>query len=159
MARALMSDSPGPVLLLDTSSLFFRAHHALPPMNTRSGEPTSASYGLSLLLLKLFREERPIGLAWAKDGPERTFRHVAFSAYKAQRPPIPDTLRRQLERLDELIAASGGPSFVAPGFEADDVLATLAREIRREHAAQRVRVVTGDRTPRSLAWARRRRAH
>lgn len=132
----------GPVLLLDTNSLFFRAFHALPPMNTKAGEPTSAIYGLSSLLLKLIREERPKGIAWAKDAP-RTFRHEAFDAYKAGRPPVPDALRSQFGRLGDLLSASGAPVFEAIGFEADDVLATLAREVAQ--SGERVRIVTGDR--------------
>jgi DNA polymerase-1 len=132
-----------PVLLLDTSSLFFRAYHALPPMTTRAGEPTSAIYGLSSLLLKLLREERPAGLVWAKDAKGKTFRHSSFPDYKAHRPPVPEGLRAQFARLDQLLTASGAPVFEAPGFEADDVLATLARELRDE--GQRVRLVTGDR--------------
>lgn len=135
-------DGDGPVLLLDTNALFFRAFHALPPMNTTRGEPTSAIYGMSALLLKLFREERPIGIAWAKDAP-RTFRHDAFDGYKAGRSRMPDALRAQLGRLSELLAATGAPEFEAAGFEADDVLATLAREVST--SGNRVRIVTGDR--------------
>jgi DNA polymerase-1 len=131
------------VLLLDTSSIFFRAFHALPPMNTRAGEPTSAMYGMSTLLLKLLREEKPPGIAFALDAPVATFRHEAYEAYKAQRPPLPDTLRPQFARLDELLEALAVPTFRAPGYEADDVLATLAREIRVDGSS--VRVVSGDR--------------
>ena len=130
-------------LLLDTSSLFFRAHHALPPMNTRAGEPTSALYGFSTLLLKLLRELRPDGLAFARDLPARTFRHAQYDAYKAGRPPMPDALRSQWRRLDELVAAFGVPSHSATGFEADDVLATLARRLAA--IGQDVTLVSGDR--------------
>lgn len=135
-------DTEGPVLLLDTNALFFRAFHALPPMNTKRGEPTSAIYGVSALLLKLWREERPKGIAWAKDAPT-TFRHEAFDGYKAGRPRMPDALRSQLGRLSALLAATGAPEFEAAGFEADDVLATLAREV--SESGIRVRIVTGDR--------------
>jgi len=111
-------------------------------MNTKAGEPTSAIYGVSTLLLKLLREERPHGVAWAKDSP-RTFRHEAFDGYKAGRARMPDELRSQLGRLSELLAASGAPAFEAAGFEADDVLATLASEV--SDAGTRVRIVSGDR--------------
>jgi DNA polymerase-1 len=131
------------VLLLDTFSVFFRAFYALPPMTTASGQPTSALYGLSVMLLKLLREERPLGLAFALDGPEPTFRHVQEPEYKAQRAALADPLRQQLHVLPRLLSAFGVPCFIAPGFEADDILATLAVELAA--AGQPVRIVTGDR--------------
>ncbi|HEX4339744.1 MAG TPA: 5'-3' exonuclease H3TH domain-containing protein [Polyangiaceae bacterium] len=130
-------------LLIDTSSVVFRAHHALPPMNTRAGVPTAALYGTSVLLLKLLREERPKALAFALDAPKATFRHERLESYKGTRQPLPDPLRPQLARLPDLLAAFGAPSHQAPGFEADDVLATLAR--RLSEVGEAVRIVTGDR--------------
>src|SRR5262249_5207127 len=124
-------------------SVFFRAYHALPPMQTRSGVPTGALYGTSSLLLKLLREERPSALALALDSPVPTFRHVAFEAYKATRKPLPDALRAPLARLPTLLDALGVPAHCAPGFEADDVLATLAGSLRG--SGEGVRIVTGDR--------------
>jgi len=132
-----------PVLLIDTNSLFFRAFHALPPMNTREGIPTSAVYGFSVLLLKLLREEAPLGIAFARDAPARTFRHIEYQGYKAQRPSVPTPLGEQFVWLDRLLGALALPSYAVPGFEADDVLATLAREIHTEDRP--VRIVTGDR--------------
>ncbi len=130
-------------LLLDTSSLFFRAHHALPPMNTSTGEHTSALYGFSTLLLKLLREEKPSGVAFARDLPKPTFRHERYDAYKAGRSPVPDAMRTQWRRLDELLAAFAFPTHASPGFEADDVLATLARHLNE--AGTDVTIVSGDR--------------
>lgn len=129
------------VLLLDTHSLFFRAFYALPPMTTLAGQPTSALYGLSVVLLKLLREERPLGIAFALDGPKPTFRHEQSPSYKAQRTALADPLREQLAVLPRLLEATGAPCIAAPSFEADDVLATLAREL----APAPVRIVTGDR--------------
>jgi DNA polymerase-1 len=129
--------------LLDTYSLLFRAHHALPAMNTKSGEPTSALYGLNVLLLKLLREQAPEGLAFALDAPARTFRKERFDGYKAQRERAPSALITQLGRLEQLIEALGVPAFCVPGFEADDLLATLARELREQ--GREVVVVSGDR--------------
>jgi DNA polymerase-1 len=130
-------------LLIDTSSVLFRAHHALPPMTTRAGVPTAALYGTSSLLVKLLREERPKAMAFALDAPRATFRHERFDAYKATRKPLPDPLRAQLVRLPELLDAFGVPAHRAPGFEADDVLATLARTVAAR--GDLVRIVTGDR--------------
>src|SRR4051812_47967673 len=138
-----------PALLLDTYSLFFRAFHALPLMSTRSGEPTSALYGLSSLLLKLLREQRGAALAFALDAPQATFRHDRFDEYKAGRAPTPSLLALQFDRLEELLAAFGVPVFRAPGFEADDVLATLAKEARMLTVP--ALVVSGDRDLLQLA--------
>jgi DNA polymerase-1 len=138
-----------PALLLDTYSLFFRAYHALPPMSTRAGEPTSALYGLSSLLLKLLREQRGAPLAFALDAPQATFRHDSFDAYKAGRPATPSPLAAQFGRLRELLDALGVPTFRCPGFEADDVLATLAKLARS--SAQPALVVSGDRDLLQLA--------
>ncbi|HVT09642.1 MAG TPA: 5'-3' exonuclease H3TH domain-containing protein [Polyangia bacterium] len=129
-------------LLLDTHALLFRAFFALPPMSTRAGAPTSALYGLAVMLLKLLRDQRPCELAFALDAGQPTFRHLQSAAYKAHRPPVPDDLRRQLDALPRLLDAVGAPTFVAPGFEADDVLATLARELASSKVE--VCVVTAD---------------
>lgn len=127
-------------LLVDTNSLFFRAHYALPPMSTARGEHTSAIYGVAALLLKLLRELRPTGLAFARDLPTPTFRHEVYGAYKSGRPPMPSALQTQWGRLDQLIAAFDVPSYGVRGFEADDVLATLARRIPDD-----VVIASGDR--------------
>jgi DNA polymerase-1 len=131
------------VLLLDTFGLFYRSFHALPRMNTSSGQPTHAVYGLCTLLLKLAREHRPDALSFALDAPGPTFRHRVYAAYKAGRPALPDALRAQLGLLDQLIAATGVPAFRVPGFEADDILATLTRLLVAE--GHDVLIATGDR--------------
>jgi DNA polymerase-1 len=132
-----------PVLALDTLSLFFRAQHALPPMNTSTGEPTRALYGFCSLLLKLFREQKPAGLVFALDAPQPTFRHEREASYKATRDAPPSEIWQQWPRLEQLIQCLGVPAFRVPGFEADDVLATLARRLREND--QPVLVVSGDR--------------
>lgn len=134
---------PPPVLLFDTYSLVFRAHHALPPMNTSTGEPTSALYGFSAVVLKVLKEQRPRAFAFALDAPRRTFRHEAFAAYKGSREAAPSVLVEQLRRLPWLLEAFGAPVMCVPGFEADDVLATLATRLCARD--ERVLVVTGDR--------------
>ena len=136
-------------LLVDTYSLFFRAYHALPAMNTKSGEPTSALYGFSAALLKELREQAPVQLAFAVDAPKQTFRQARYPSYKAQRQSVPDELRAQIERLSELLAAFQCPVFSVPGFEADDVLATLAAKLRAQ--AEPTLVMSGDRDLLQLA--------
>jgi DNA polymerase-1 len=132
-----------PVLALDTMSLFFRAQHALPPMNTTTGEPTRALYGFSALLLKLLREEKPVGLVLALDAPQPTFRHQQDASYKGTRDAPPSELRQQWPRLEQLIECLGVPAFRVPGYEADDILATLARSMREKN--QPALIVSGDR--------------
>lgn len=140
---------PAPVLLLDTYSLLFRAFHALPAMCTSTGVPTGALYGTSVLLLKLLREQAPAGVAFALDAPDETFRRALYPGYKAGRPSTPRELAVQLAELPALIHALGAPAFTVPGFEADDILATLARELCA--SSQPVCIVSGDRDLLQLA--------
>lgn len=130
-------------LLLDSYSLFFRAYHALPEMTTQAGLPTNALYGFSSLLLKLLREIEPAGVALARDLPKKTFRHEEYGDYKAGRAPLAPSLVTQLELFGELATATGFPAFSAEGFEADDVLATLATRLAGQ--GSKVLVVSGDR--------------
>lgn len=132
-----------PALLLDTFSLFFRAFFALPPMSTTRGEATGALYGFSTLVLKLLREHPGAELCFALDTGRPTFRHREFQPYKAQRAPTPTPLVEQLRRLDGLLEAFGGITLGSPGFEADDVLATVAAGLRQEERP--TWVVSGDR--------------
>lgn len=127
-----------PILILDGYSLLFRAFYALPPMNTKAGVPTGALYGVSVLLLKLLREERPAGMVITVDAPAQTVRRAEYPAYKAGRVAAPDPLRSQIQRFPELGAALGVPIHSVPGWEADDVIATLTRRVRP------TLVVTGD---------------
>ncbi len=136
-------------LLLDSYSLFFRAFHALPEMTTQAGLPTNALYGFSSLLLKLLREVDPAGVALARDLPKRTFRHEQYAEYKAGRAPLAPSLVTQLELFGELATATGFPMFSAEGFEADDVLATLAARLAAQ--GSQVLVVSGDRDLLQLA--------
>ncbi|HWA72051.1 MAG TPA: 5'-3' exonuclease H3TH domain-containing protein [Polyangiaceae bacterium] len=136
-------------LLLDVYSLFFRAFHALPPMSTRAGEPTSALYGLFSVVLKLLREQPGAALAFALDAPQATFRHQEFAEYKAGRAATPADLSAQFERLSQLLDALAVPVHRCPGFEADDVLSTLAKRARDR--AEPALVVSGDRDLLQLA--------
>jgi len=132
------------VFLLDGSSLAFRAFFALPEsIATRDGFPTNALYGLSQMLLKLIVDYRPAALAVAWDAREKTFRHEEFEAYKAHRPEMPDLLSQQWEHFPVLVEAFGASNLVMPGYEADDILGTLAAEARRGELG--AVVVTGDR--------------
>jgi DNA polymerase-1 len=144
-------DVASPILVLDAFSLLYRAFFALPPLTTRAGEPTAGLYGLAVLLIKLLRERRPAGVVVARDLPGKTFRHERLPSYKETRVAPPSALGRQVARLGELVQAFGFPTFGVPGFEADDVLATLARELAE--AGEAPMVVSGDRDALQLARA------
>jgi DNA polymerase-1 len=141
MADPLLYDR---LFLLDGSSLAFRAFFALPEsIATQAGAPTNALFGLSQMLLKLITEYRPSYLVCAWDARGPTFRDELYDQYKAQRPSMPETLAAQWDLLPELMEAFGVVNLVKPGYEADDILGTLAEEARRQGV--RSVVVTGDR--------------
>ena len=117
---------PKSLLLVDGSSYLYRAYHALPPLTTSQGEPTGAIYGVLNMLHKLIRDEQPELIAVVMDAPGKTFRDELYAEYKANRPPMPDDLRRQVEPLLEAIEALGLPLIRIGGVEADDVIGTLA---------------------------------
>jgi DNA polymerase-1 len=114
------------LVLVDGSSYLYRAFHALPPLATARGEPTGAVLGVLNMLLKLLKEESPQFIAVVFDASGKTFRDQLFEQYKAQRSPMPDDLRSQVQPLLECVQALGLPLLRVPGVEADDVIGTLA---------------------------------
>ena len=133
------------LLLVDGYSLLHRAFFALPMLTTSAGEPTNAVYGFATMLVRLLEEERPDFVAVAQDMAGPTFRHRQFEAYKAQRPAMPDPLRPQLVRYEQLVRALRIPIYGAEGYEADDVIGTLARQAVESQPDLSVIIVTGDR--------------
>ena len=132
------------LLLIDANSVIHRSFHALPPFTAPDGSPTGAIYGVASILLKLWREDRPDYAAALFDRPEPTFRDKKYAEYKAQRPPAPDILILQIIEMHNLFRAFGITTFEKPGFEADDLIATLATRFKNEKDLQVV-VLTGDR--------------
>ena len=116
------------LVLVDGSSYLYRAFHALPPLTNSRGEPTGAVLGVLNMLQKLCKEESPDLMAVVFDAPGRTFRDDLFDAYKAQRAPMPDDLRSQLQPLLDCVEAMGLPLLRVEGVEADDVIGTLAKQ-------------------------------
>lgn len=133
---------PGKLVLLDTNGLIYRAFFALPYLTTSTGRPTNAVYGFTAMLLKVLEEEQPDYIAAALDRPEPTFRHQEFTEYKAHREAMPDDLRPQIGLSRQVLDALGIPALEAPGFEADDVIATVARAA--EAQGHEVVIVSGD---------------
>jgi len=131
-------------MIIDGNSLTYRAFFALPAdMATASGQVTNAVFGFTSMLINLLRDHRPDGIAVAFDRPEPTFRHEAVSTYKANRAETPDLLRQQIGLVREVIETLGIPILELAGFEADDILATLATTAAAD--GRDVLVVTGDR--------------
>jgi DNA polymerase I len=133
------------LMLLDGNSLAFRAFYALPAENfkTQGGLTTNAVYGFTAMLINLLRDEAPTHVAAAFDVSRQTFRSDKYPDYKANRSSTPDEFRGQIEITKEVLVALGITVLAEPGFEADDVIATLATQA--EKAGFRVLVVTGDR--------------
>ncbi|MEW8561210.1 MAG: 5'-3' exonuclease H3TH domain-containing protein, partial [Candidatus Thiodiazotropha sp.] len=126
-----MSKSP-PFILIDGSSYLFRAYHALPELSNSRGEPTGAIVGVVNMLRRLISDFDPDYMAVVFDAPGGSFRNEIYADYKANRPPMPDDLRIQIEPLHEIVRALGLPMLVIPGVEADDVIGTLARQATEE---------------------------
>jgi DNA polymerase-1 len=122
-----MNDTP-PLILVDGSSYLFRAFHALPPLTNSKGEPTGATVGVVNMLRKLITDYRPTHMAVVFDAPGKTFRDDLYPEYKANRPPMPDDLRVQIESTLDIIRAMGLPLLIVDDVEADDVIGTLARQ-------------------------------
>jgi len=119
-----MSDKP--FIIVDGSSYLFRAYHALPAFSSSKGEPTGAIYGVLNMLYSLIDEYEPKNVAIVFDAPGKTFRDDLYSEYKANRPPMPEDLRPQIEPLVQAVEAIGLPVLRIKGVEADDVIGTLA---------------------------------
>jgi DNA polymerase-1 len=133
------------LLLLDGHSLAYRAFYALPAENfrTQTGQTTNAVYGFTSMLINLLRDEQPTHLAVAFDVSRQTFRSEAYAEYKANRSSTPDEFRGQVDLIREVLTALHVPFLAVPGYEADDVIATLTAQARV--AGYRVAICTGDR--------------
>ena len=133
------------LLLLDGHSLAYRAWFALPVENfaTTTGQPTNAVYGFTAMLINVLRDEKPTRVAVAFDRSEPTFRHEKYVEYKAGRTKAPDEFRSQISLIFEVLDALGIRHLSVAGFEADDIIATLAT--RAEQQGDEVLIVTGDR--------------
>ena len=137
-----MSESRRCLVLVDGSSYLYRAFHAMPSLTNSKGQPTGAAYGMTNMLKRLEAEVRPELAAVVFDAKGKTFRDDLYPEYKANRAPMPDELRSQLESIHALVRALGFPVLVVGGVEADDVIGTLAEQAGA--AGLDVLVCTGD---------------
>ncbi len=137
-----MSAARPTLYLVDSMSNIHRAYHAIQRLSTSAGRPTNAVYGFVTMLRKMVREHSPDLLAAAWDGPQRTQRHEAYAEYKANRQAMADDLAVQLPEIREALAAYRIPIIELPGFEADDVIGSLAKKAESE--GYDVVIVTAD---------------
>ena len=114
------------LVLIDGNAILHRAFHALPPLTTKSGEPINAVYGLVSMLLRVIQDLKPTHIAVAFDEKEKTFRHKALPTYQAQRPPMANELSSQFDKAKSFLSACHIPIYSRPGYEADDVIGTIA---------------------------------
>jgi DNA polymerase I len=129
------------LVLIDGSSYLYRAFHALPPLTNAHGEPTGALFGV-VNMLRSTLKSRPDYLAFVADAPGATFRDALYDQYKANRPPMPDDLRTQVQPMLAIVGALGFPILCVPGVEADDVIGTLA--VQAQALGIEVLISTGD---------------
>ncbi len=130
------------LVLIDGSSYLYRAYHALPKLSNSAGEPTGALHGVLNMINKFVREEPAKQIAVVFDAPGKTFRDDMYAEYKANRPPMPDDLREQVQPLIDAVKAMGLPLLQIEGVEADDVIGTLCRQGMDKR--RNVLVSTGD---------------
>jgi DNA polymerase-1 len=144
-APATPSSTGRRLLLLDGHSLAYRAFFALPAENFRTGtgQTTNAVYGFTSMLINLLRDEQPTHLAVCFDVSRATFRSERYTEYKANRSATPDDFRGQVDLIKEVLRALGIPDFGVEGFEADDLIATLATQAEAD--GFQVLITTGDR--------------
>jgi len=136
------------LILIDGNAILHRAFHALPPLTTKRGVPINAVYGLVSMLLRVIQDLKPTHIAVCFDEKEPTFRHKEFAGYQAQRPPMVDELSSQFEKAKRVLGVMRVPIYSKPGYEADDIIGTLAKlatEISKLKNVNEVVIVTGDR--------------
>jgi len=131
------------LVLIDSNALIHRSFHALPPLTSPSGEIVNAVYGFTAVLLKMLKELKPDYVAAAFDLPEPTFRHKEYKEYKATRKKAPEELYLQIPKVKEVLAAFGIPVYEKAGFEADDIIGTIAFAAEKKADIKTV-IVTGD---------------
>lgn len=136
--------SSNSLVLVDGHAIVYRAYHAFPPLTTPDGELVNAVYGFSRIVLKFLKDLKPTHIAVAFDMPKPTFRHTQFAGYKAQRKETPTELIAQLGRVREVVDALGIPTFGVEGYEADDVIGTIAWRLASSAHGPKVVIATGD---------------
>jgi DNA polymerase I len=131
-------------MLIDGNALIHRGFHAIPFLTNKTGEPTNAVYGFTMILLRAIKDLKPTHIACSFDLAGPTFRHEKYAEYKGTRVKAAQELYDQIPRVKEVVRALNIPVFEIEGFEADDVLGTLSNHICTEYKNAEVMIVTGD---------------
>ena len=141
-----MSEETKRLVIIDSNSVIHRAYHALPPLTTKKGELVNAIYGFLLVFLKIIKEFQPDFIAAAFDFPAPTFRHKKYKDYKAKRPPAPAELYLQIPKVKEVLKAFGVSIFEKEGFEADDIIGTIATLAPKKQVLPKIEtiILSGD---------------
>jgi len=116
------------LVLIDAFAILHRAFHAIPPLTNKMGEPTNAVYGFVSMILRVITDLRPDSLAVCFDVKVPTFRHKEYKEYQSQRPPMADELSSQIQKAKDFLQAANIPIYLKPGYEADDLLGTIAKK-------------------------------
>jgi len=142
MFTMTQTQTAAPLVLVDGSSYLYRAYHALPPLTNSKGQPTGAVKGVINMMRRLLKDYPRSPIAVIFDAKGKTFRDDMYAEYKANRPPMPDDLRPQVQPIHDIVQAMGLPLFVIDGVEADDVIGTLACQATEQQMP--VVISTGD---------------
>jgi len=134
------------LIIIDSNSIIHRAYHALPPLTTKKGELVNAVYGFLLVFFKAIREFQPNFIAATFDFPAPTFRHKKYKEYKAKRPPAPEELYLQIPKVKEILKVFSIQIFEKEGFEADDIIGTIAKLSPKKQAFPKIEtiILSGD---------------
>jgi len=129
------------LIIIDSNSVIHRAYHALPRLTTKKGELVNAVYGFLLVFLKVIREFQPKYIAACFDFPAPTFRHRKFKEYKAKRKPAPEELYQQIPIIKEVLKAFSVPVFEKEGYEADDIIGTIAHLAPKKQVFPKIKII------------------
>jgi len=129
------------LIIIDANSIIHRAYHALPPLSTKKGEIVGAVYGFLLVFFKAIKEFQPDFVAACFDVKGPTFRHRKYKEYKAKRPPLPEDLSQQISKVKEVLRLFKVRIFEKEGFEADDLIGTIAKLAPREQAFPEIEII------------------
>lgn len=137
------------LVLIDGHALIYRAYHAFQDLTAPDGSPISAVYGFCRILLTVIQELKPEYILVAFDHHQPTFRHAEYLGYKANREEMPDDLKPQIQKIKDFVTAFNIPQFILPGYEADDLIGTIVRQVEMRPIGTkpelRTIIVTGDR--------------
>ncbi len=134
------------LIVIDSNSIIHRAYHALPPLTTQKGELVNAVYGFLLVFFRAIKDFQPDFIAATFDLPAPTFRHKKYKEYKAKRPKAPEELYQQIPKTKEFLKVFGVPIFEKEGFEADDIIGTIAKLAPRKQVLPKIEtiILSGD---------------